>query len=136
MHKDWTEEWTEGNWWQRGQGVPAAVPLQAEVSDAASPPQICARPRWPKFAERENHSVFVPKGDFFFFFYVMSWTSVLVSHLLGIFCLAVTLRHVLGAKKQKPAGPLTLQSITGGYKAKLILCLAQKDMCQILGGIC
>lgn len=46
------------------------------------------------------------------------------------FCLAVRLRHGLGAKKQKAIGPLTLQSITGGDKAELILCLAQKDMCQ------
>lgn len=51
--------------------------------------------------------------------------------LLGIFYLAVTFKR-FWARKQEPAGPLALQSITRGYKAKLIFCLAQKDMCQFL----
>lgn len=53
-----------------------------------------------------------------------------MSHFFRDFCLAVRLRHGLGAKKQKATGPHTLQSITGGDEAEFILCLAQKDMCQ------
>lgn len=71
--------------------------------------------------------MFGPKGDFF----SCNVMNLCFTELVGDFSLAVIFRHGSGAKKQKPAGPLTLQSITGGCKAKFILCLAQKDMCQI-----
>lgn len=97
-----------------------------ELSIPVSPPQICAGSQWLKFAERENHFVFVPKGDFLCNVMNLCFSELFV----GDFYLAVKIRHCLGAKttKQNKKTHLDHSVFFWRLQGKLIFCLLQKDM--------